>query len=435
MTSMKRKLTCWLCILAWAIASAAQDARWQLGREPQVFVLANGLTVILQTDAAAANTVVQLFVRGGSRDDPPEGAGLAFLTMRLALEIPDQTKLRELMDYGSSFSLHVGEDYSLITIRALSRHALPTLDVLTAIFVEPLFSGPRIDGIKAQMKHLQKRSADEPNEAMRAITAANFFGGSGYGATLFGDEASLAALGKKDVQAFFAAHFAAANMVAVIVSDRDEAELKPALERFLGRLPRGLKTTPAPLPPARAAQSAATVTRQTEQTHIAGAVLLPRLSAENLPLATLLETWLGKGVGCKLWPLREKSDLTYGAQASVLPLDEAMLLNVYLKTGWQRADEAQRQLRQILQSVHENGISDAELSAAKAYARADFWRENESSERRAATLAFMEGMGLSHRLAGDFAARLDAVAVDDMNRLIREWLAPEKWFILRIGPN
>jgi predicted Zn-dependent peptidase len=435
MKDMRLRLTCVLCILAWAVHGGAQDARWQLGREPQVFVLENGLTVIMQTDAAAANSVVQLFVHGGSRDDPPAGAGLAFLTMRLALEIPDQTKLRELMDYGSSFSLHVGEDYSLITIRALSRHMQPTLDVLTDIFVEPLFSGPRIDGIKAQMGHLQKRAADEPNELMRTLTAANFFGASGYGAKLFGDEASLAALGKKDVQAFFNAHFAAANMVAAVVSDLDAAELKPMLARFLGRLSRGQKTTPAQLPPARAAQSETTVPRQAAQTHIAGAVLLPKLSAQSLPLATLLETWLGKGVGCRLWPLREQSDLTYGVQASVLPLAEAMLLNVYLKTGWQRADEAQRQLRHILTSVHENGISEAELTAAKAYARADFWRENESRERRAATLAFMEGMGLSHRLAGEFAARLQAVTADEMNRLIRDWLAPEKWFILRIGPK
>lgn len=84
--------------------------------------------------------------------------------------------------------------------------------------------------------------------------------------------------------------------------------------------------------------------------------------------------------------------------------------------------------------MYENGIGAAELAANKTYARADFWRENESREHRAATLAFLEGSGLSYCLAGDFAKRLERINLDDFNRAIRSWLAPERWFLLRIGP-
>jgi zinc protease len=426
---------CLICIFTLGVGLWAQDGKWQLGREPHCFVLENGLTVILQDDDAATNSVVQLFIRGGSRDDPPESSGLAYLTMRLALEIPDQTKLQQLMDFGSSFLLHVSEDYSLITIRALSRHLEPTLAILTTIFKQPLFSGLRIDGIKELMLHLQKKETDDPTELMRALTARNFFGTSGYGAKLYGEEASLAAITKKDIQTFFSTHFVAANMVAVIISDLDEALLKPLLVRFLGRLSAGQKLLPRPMQEGKAAQPALTIARQSSQTHIACAVLLPELTAENFLMASLLETWLGKGIGCKLWPLRNQSDLTYGVNAEVLPQKEAMLLSIYLKTEYRRADEAQKNLLQILKAVYENGISEDELSTTRAYTQADFWRENETRERRAATLAFMEGMGLSYRLAGDFNTRLRAIKQDKLNRFIRDWLAPERWFFLRIGPQ
>jgi len=121
--------------------------------------------------------------------------------------------------------------------------------------------------------------------------------------------------------------------------------------------------------------------------------------------------------------------------AEVLPQKEAMLLNVFLKTGFQRAAEAQKNLLAILAAVHETGISEAELATAKSYVQADFWRENETRERRAATLAFMEGMGLSYRLAGDFNLRLAAIQRDELNGFIREWLAPQNWFLLQIGPQ
>jgi zinc protease len=149
----------------------------------------------------------------------------------------------------------------------------------------------------------------------------------------------------------------------------------------------------------------------------------------------MLQTWLGKGIGCKLWPLRDQSDLTYGVNADIQPNKDAMLLTVYLKTGSQRADEAQKSLLQILKEVYENGISEDELATTAAYELADFFRENETREHRAATLAFMEGMGLSYRLAGEFAARLGEVKRDKFNRFIRVGLAPERWFLLRIGPQ
>jgi predicted Zn-dependent peptidase len=435
MKSIHSPLLCLVCLLALASGVWAQDGEWRLGRQPQSFVLANGLTVIVQHDESAANSVLQLFVRGGSRDDPPGRSGLAYLTMRLALEIPDQTKLRQLMDFGSSFSLHIGEDFSLITIRALSRNLQPTLEILTAMFVEPLFSGLRIDGVMEQMRHLQKKETDDPNRLMRTLTARNFFGVSGYGARLFGDEVSLAAIGKKDIQTFFGTHFTAANMVAVVISDLNDTALKPLLTRLLGRLAAGRPAQPGAVPAGKAEKTALTVPRQTAQTHIACAVLLPELSSKNFLLASLLQTWLGKGIGCKLWPLRDQSDLTYGVNAEVLPQKEAMLLNVFLKTGFQRAAEAQKNLLAILAAVHETGISEAELATAKSYVQADFWRENETRERRAATLAFMEGMGLSYRLAGDFNLRLAAIQRDELNGFIREWLAPQNWFLLQIGPQ
>lgn len=435
MSRAARISACLLCLLALASLGQGQAGPWQLGREPQRLVLANGMTLIAQTDEACANSVVQLLVKGGSRDDPAGGSGLAYLTMRLALEIPDQTKLRDLLAFGSSFSLHVSDDYSLITIRSLSRHLPATLEILTAIFNQPLFSGLRIDNVKEQMRHLQKKEADEPAALMRARSAESFFGSDGYGARLFGDEASLATLGRKEVQEFFNTHFVAANMVAVTVSDLGADALKPMFDRLLGRLPAGSKF-PARMPqPGRAAPPSVAISRQTAQTLVAYAVLLPPLDEENYLLAALLESWLGKGIGCRLWSLREQSDLTYGVNAEVLPLHDAMLLTVYLRTGADRAAEAQKSLRGILDEIHANGVGAEELSASRTYAQADFWRDNESRERRAATMAFLEGMGLSYRLAGDFHARLGAVQPERFNRFLREWLAPARWLALRIGPS
>jgi zinc protease len=412
----------------------AEETLWRLGPEPQNYRLDNGLSVVWQRDNAAANSVVLLLVRGGDRDDPPGRSGLAYLTGRLALEIPDQTKLQQLMGFGSTISLAVGGDYSLITIRSLSRYLEPTLAIMTKILTNPLFSEMRIDGAKDVMRHLQKMETDNPTEFMRKILGRIFFGASAYGAALFGDEASLAQIGKKDIQSFFRSHYVAGNTVSVVISDLGEEIIKPLIAGSLGSLPAGPGPPSRPVSVQKPESPQLTMERQSAQTHISISVLLPELTADNFILASLLETWLGKGIGSRLWPLRSRGDLAYGLNAELTPNKEAMLLSVYLQTGSKRSAEAQAELARLLHAVHENGIGAAELSIAKAYARADFWRENESRERRAATLAFLEGSGLSYRLAGDFTERLEKIGLAEFNQAIREWLAPERWFSLHIGP-
>jgi zinc protease len=337
------------------------------------------------------------------------------------------------MDFGSSFSLSVMGDYSLVTIRSLSRHLDATLDILAGMMNEPLISDLRVGALKDHMRYLQKMESDDPDALMAKTLAATYFGASGYGAARYGDEASLARIGRKEIQSFFRSHYVAGNMVAVVISDLDEEIIKPLITRRLGKFPAGERLPSQPLPPRRPPPALA-VERQTAQALISLSVLLPELNADNFLLAALLESWLGKGIGSRLWPLRSRGHLAYGLNAELQPNRGAMLLNVYMKTEAGRSPEARSELERLLKAVGGEGIDAAGLASAKAYARADYWRENEGRERRAATLAFLEGAGLSWRLAGEFAERLEKVGLEEFNDFLRAWLAPERWFSLMIGP-
>ena len=414
--------------------NASGDAPWRLGGAPSAFTLDNGMTVILQQDASAPITVVQLLVRGGDNDDPPGCGGLAYLTARLGLEITEQARLQGLMDFGSSFSLAVMGDYSLVTIRSLSRHLDATLDVLAGMMSEPLISDLRVGALKDLMRHLQKMEDDDPDLLMVKTLAATYFGANGYGAARYGNEASLARIGRKEIQSFFRGHYVAGNMVAVVISDLDWETIKPLIARRLGKFPAGERPPSRPLPPRRPPPAGLAVERQTAQTLVSLSVLLPELNADNFLLAALLESWLGKGIGSRLWPLRSRGSLAYGLHAELQPNRDAMLLNVYLKTEARRSSEAQAELERLLAAISRDGCDAAGLESAKAYAKADFWRENEGRERRAATMAFLEGAGLSWRLAGEFAQRLEKIGLEEFNAFLRARLAPERWFSLLIGP-
>lgn len=437
---MNRRLLPLLGLLAALLAVkpspvvAAGAPAWALGPEPQAFTLDNGLSVILQRDRAAPITVVQLLVRCGDRDDPPGLSGLAYLTARLCLEITESSTLQRLMDQGSAFALDVGGGHTLFTIRSLSRGLEPILAVLAGMLKEPLFSDLRIDGVKGWMRLMQDAESDNPVAFMRKAAAVVFYSEPAYGAARFGDKESMKRIGRKDVQSFFRGRYLAGNMVAVVISDLPEEELRPLLTRQLGRLPAGAGNGSRSIAPRRPQPPERTEIRRTAQTLVSFTLSLPELTADSFILASLLETWLGKGIGSRLWRLRSHGGLAYGLNAEMHPNREAMLLSVYLKTEAGRADRAREELARLLESAGREGVDAEELAATKAYAKTVFLRENEMREPRATIMAFLEGNGLSWRLAGEFIGRLEQVRLEEFNSLLKAILVPENWFSLRVGP-
>src|SRR4030042_3206253 len=90
------------------------------GWTAQKKVLDNGLTVILEKDESSATTVLQVLIKGGTRAEPLAKRGLAFLTTRLSIEIPDSGKAQELIGLATRFSITAQGDNSLINMECIS---------------------------------------------------------------------------------------------------------------------------------------------------------------------------------------------------------------------------------------------------------------------------------------------------------------------------
>ncbi len=137
------------------IFSIQTTSLWK--NQPEKIILSNGLTLIYQQDLSSAITVFQILIKGGKGAEPEGQDGLAYLTTRLALEIPDRGKVQDLMTQASRTSMMSFGDYSLINIKCLSEYMEETFKITTKILLKPLFSGLRISSVKKQMIYQRKR--------------------------------------------------------------------------------------------------------------------------------------------------------------------------------------------------------------------------------------------------------------------------------------
>lgn len=402
---------------------------------------------IFHRDTSSGITVLRLFITGGKKAEPPGRKGLAFLTTRLSVEIPETTDVIKLMTLGSSIATDVDGDYSIITVTCLSENLEETIKILTGVLKDPLFSSLRISYIKKAMEHQQKNEEDNTGLTMGREYFNVFFGNSGYGGSIFGTAAaaaaglpnSLKAIKKKDIVDFYKTFFNRSHMVIVISSDLNRAEVEPVIKKYFQFLPAG-QTTPAPVQGGGAGEvnnekREYFFKKENTQALISLGALLPGMSPHHFVCASMLADLLGEGIGSRLWPLRAELNLAYRLRAKATQMKDAGILWVYLKTDNSRKEKARAALEKVLTDLYQNGVGEEEFAATKIRTRAQFLRSNETKETRTYYLGLFEQIGPGFEFLEDFFSAIETVTCAEFNAYIKEILKPERLVKIVIGPG
>lgn len=402
---------------------------------PEKESLANGLKLIYQKDASSAITVLQILIKGGKAVEPKEKTGLAYLTTRLALEIPDRGKIQELMIQASHTSMMSYGDYSLINISCLSDHLEETLKITTQIMLQPLFSGLRIDSVKKQMIYQRKRQEDDSINVGHNALLEKLFDNTSYAGSVLGSEQSLKAIKKKDIKNYYERYFVAENMAVVVISDLEKDFLVKILNEYFSKFPSGEPAEPKSISLTIPEEKKVFLEKDSKQFFISLAFPLPKITRKNFILAYLVENFLGKGVGSRLWPLRYREKLAYNVNSRANQMKDGGILETYLETDKEKKEVALKALKKILRNLFEKRITEEELEIAKTNAKASFLRENETKETRAGNFVCFEALGLGCEFLSGFFLEIDAIGLDEINDYIKEILNPEKEVEVLIGPN
>ncbi len=402
---------------------------------PEEEFLSSGLKLIYQKDTSSAITVFQILIKGGKAVEPKDKSGLAYLTTRLLLEIPDRRKIQALMNQASRISMTSRGDYSLINIKCLSEHLEETFKITTKIMLKPLFSGLRIGLVKKQMISQRKRQEDDPINVGHNTLLKELFAKTSYADSVLGSEESLKAVKKKDIKNYYKNYFVAENMAVAVISDLEKALLIEILNEYFAKLPSGKPAESKPNSVTIPEERQVFIEKDTKQFFISLGFPLPKITRKNFALASILENLLGKGVGSRLWDLRYIEKLAYNVNAHATQMKDGGVLEAYLETDKEKKEVALEALKKVLSSLFEKGITEVELEVTKINAKAFFLRENETKGIRAANLTFFEALGLGYEFLSGFFLEIDAIGLDEINTYIKDILNPEKGVEIVIGPK
>ena len=431
---MKRVPIALLCAVLMLTAWPAGPREMAWKERPEKFILSTGLPCVYHRDKSSPTTVIALFAGGGTSAVPDGLDGLAYLTTRLTLEIPDEGKVQDLMSQATRLSLSCSEDCSIVLIECLSENLEKAIRVSSEIIQDPLITGLRIGRVKELMKLYGRADADDsPTAGLSAVLKA-FFDGYGYGTAVYGTEESHRALDRKAALAFYRRFFTKSNIFFCVGTDLEKEPVQTLLEKYFAKFPDDETEDVAPALPTLPSNREIVLPKDTKQTYVGRAFALPAPDVPSQAKGYLLETLLGKGPGSRLWGLRMAEKLAYNVDAHVTWTKSSGILVAYLETENSKSVRASDALDGVLAVLQDKGITDEELRTTRTMAKAQFLRATEGKSPRMRILGLFEVLGLGYgHLEGLFNA-IDEITLEGLNAYMRTALAPERALKVIIGP-
>jgi predicted Zn-dependent peptidase len=403
---------------------------------PKKIQIDENFEILYQFDQISDISVVQVFLNAGQRQEPSGFQGISYLSSWLSVGLPDRGKINRMMNLGSTFSLQVDGDVAVITVKCLTKNLDETLILLSYVMLNPLVSSLRISEVKKQMKFALETLEDDSILSMNFSLMNSFFESPGYGGSVYGTKETQGKIKRKNILDFHNRHFNLKNMIISIATDLEEEAVKKIFTKHFEGFTVGKLVNPPATKILIPDKKEIITKKETDEILLAYGFPLPAATTgKNFCLAMMLEVLVGRGVGSRLWEIREDKNIAYIAEADLFRMKEAGILALYVKTGPGEINKADKALKEIISSLWKSGITSEELKITKKYSMGEMMRQLETKYNRSLFMGIFEFYGLGFDFTEKIYGNIDAITLQEMNDFIKETFNPDRRVKVVIGPG
>ncbi len=397
-----------------------------------------GITAWLVEDHSIPFAALELRFRGGTSLDEPGKRGSVYLMSGLieegAGDMDARTYARELESLAASFTYNAGDDTVSISARFLTENRDEVIDLLRTTLLEPRFDEDAVERVKAQILSGLRSDLTDPNDIAGRSFAAMAYGDHPYGSEGKGTLETVAALTRDDVVTAYDSVFAKDRLYVGAVGDITAEDLGVLLDTLLLDLPE----TGKPIPERAEVQIEGGVSVVEFDTPQSVALFSQKGIDRDDPdffAAFVLNHILGGGgfESRLMQEVREKRGLTYGVYSYLAPKDLASVYLGSVSSSNDRIAEAVEVIRDEWARAASEGVTQKELDDAKTYLTGAYPLRFDGNGRIAGIMVGMQMQGLPIDYIATRNDKVNAVTLDEINRVASELLDPEGLHFTIVG--
>ena len=377
----------------------------------------------------------------GSVRDTAEKSGLAGVTRYLmalgAAGMSDEVIANKMADIGAILGGEFNSDRATFKLRTLSnaREQTQALDVFVKVLQKPDFPQAVLDREKARIIAGLQESATQPESIANNAFMAALYGKHPYSLDESGEVETISKINREDLQAFYAKHYGAKGSVIAMMGDLTREQANRIAENISGNLPKASSLEPiasVTLPTQAIEQR---IAHPASQSHILlGYPGIKRGDADLFPLYVGNYILGGGGFVSRLTEeVREKRGLVYSVYSYFMPMAELGPFQIGLQTKKEQADVALNLVRETFDKFLKDGVTEKELTAAKANIIGGFPMRIDSNAKILDYLAMIGFYHLPLNYLDEYNNNVDKVTVAQIKETFNRRLKPENFVTIVVG--
>ena len=390
--------------------------------------LPNGVRVVTAPVPHAQSVSCVLMYAAGSRYETKDTNGIAHFAEHMFFKgtekRPSSRELAgEIDSIGGEFNAFTGKEYTAYYVRCAAESRSTALDVLVDMVRRSKFDAEEIEREKGVIVEEMNMYFDTPRDFVGGVYDDLLYGDQPLGWDIIGTKDTVRAA-TRDTFLGYTDRWYKPERLVVGIGGRIEGDLIGELTELLGDLeaaPTGEPTAVAVAP--QNGNAVKLPTKQSDQAHIVlGARSYP-LEHPDRYVLQLLAGVLGGGMSSRLFiEVRERRGLAYYVYGANHAYTDAGSLYAQAGVDITRIDEAITTVVDELKKIVDEPVPSEELEKARSYAKGRFVLQLESPHGPDALRPAPRGAREAVVEQEEVLAALDAVTVEDVQRVAQDVL-------------
>lgn len=408
---------------------------------PQSFqtTLDNGLRIVIFEDRRLPLVSYRLAFLSGDVNDPKESVGLTSAMASMLTEGTENYSSLALAEkierLGASISANSSDDFTVIAASTLALYNSEILQLISEIVFRPTFPDDELDLYKRNTIENLKFQRSQPSFLANEQTARLLYGEHPY-SRVSPAAKDIEKLSSEALSRFHGQRFIPNKAILIAVGDVERDSLLQEIVGHFGDWEKG----PAPESsfPASPSREEATLTIVDRQGSAQSNIVLANLAlSRNDPdyfAMLVMNQVLGAGASSRVFMnLREEKGYTYGAYTRV---DAKRLAGDFEATAEVRTAVTGDSLKEFfyeLNRIRNEKVSNDELADAKNFLTGVFPIRAETQEGLTNLIVSQELYNLPSDYLQTYRDDVNAVTVEDVQRVASKYIFPDKMAIIIVG--
>jgi len=396
--------------------------------------------VLLREVHVAPVAEVQVWAAVGSADEGPGEGGLAHFHEHMLFKGTEGRGVGEITaaveGVGGRINAYTSFDVTCYHATLPSAEVSVGLEVLADSVQRSVFDPDEVDReIEVVLEEIRS-AADDPHHVLSDALFGTAYQVHPYRAPILGTGEEVAAFTHEKLSSFYHRWYTPDRLVVVAVGDFESPRILEEVRTLFADAQPGKAFRNRAAEPEQTALRTTLLRRPFERACLDLSWSTVEFRHPDAPLLDLLAFVLGEGESCRLVQrVKEEFGLVDRIDASsYTPLDPGLFGTVADLDPANTLAAVEAVLRET-EMLRAEPVADDELEKARANFLASQYWEHESVSGLARKIGSFQLIAGDHRLEAEYLERIRTATTEDLQRVAKEWLAPQRLTVGAVLPD